>query len=414
MEQCLTSRQQEIFDLAAGLAEKFSERAGERDIDGAFPFDNYDDMRAAGYLNLTVPAELGGSGASLLDVIIAQERLAAGCGSTALAVNMHISPVGQWGAIWRDTKDERLEEILRDVAAGKIIWASLTSEQGVANMLMDSKTTAERVEGGYRINGHKIFCTNSDIATNFSFSARYEDPDTGPRVMLFRGGKELDGFEFVRTWDTLGMRATQSNDLRITDAFVPDSALVHSLPVNHYDARILKTVFAWAMPTFGAVYLGIANGAVSLAKEAVRKRGRERDPLVQASFAQIEILLESARSVLWRHADDVSSGRLFELPSVQEAQAKAALAKVIPCNNAVEILKHVVDITGGMSFMRRFPLERMLRDVQAGPIMPYNNHQAARLVGAASLGVELFPTIHADESGLTSRPKELEQTAVAT
>jgi alkylation response protein AidB-like acyl-CoA dehydrogenase len=404
MKRPLTPRQRELVELAGRLADTFAERAAEHDRENTFPVENYEDLRASGYLKLTVPEELGGGGATLPELVLAQERLAMGDGSTALAVNMHVSPIGQWASIWRDTRDEQLEELLRDVAAGKVIWASLTAEPGVANNLMDANTVAEKVEGGYRVNGRKIFCTNSVVATHFSFSARYDDPETGPRLMLFRAAKEADGFEFLQTWDTLGMRATQSNDLSIEDGFVPDEALVHSLPVNHFDARILKTVFAWAMPTFGCVYLGIAAGAMEIAKGLVRKRSREGDPLVQASFAQMEMLLETARAVLWRHCEEVVSGALFEL-GVQEGLARAGLAKVIPANNAVEIMRHVVDVTGGAAYMRRLPLERMWRDVQGGPIMPYNNHQALELLGATSLGVQLAPEIPLEESGAQSRPR---------
>jgi alkylation response protein AidB-like acyl-CoA dehydrogenase len=390
MRRPLTPRQRELVELAGRLADTFAERAAEHDRENTFPVENYEDLREAGYLKLTVPEELGGGGARLPELVLAQERLAMGDGSTALAVNMHVSPIGQWASVWRETRDDALEELLRGVAAGEVIWASLTAEPGVANNLMDANTIAEKVDGGYRVNGRKIFCTNSTVATHFSFSARYEDPETGPRLMLFRAAKEADGFEFVQTWDTLGMRATQSNDLAIEDGFVRDDALVHSLPVNHFDARVLKTVFAWAMPTFGCVYLGIAAGAMEVAKEMVRKRGREDDALVQSSFAQMEVLLETARAVLWRHCEEVVSGALFEL-GVQEGLARAGLAKVVPANSAVEIMRHVVDVTGGAAYMRKLPLERMWRDVQAGPIMPYNNHQALELFGATSLGVELAP-----------------------
>ena len=390
MRRPLTPRQRELVELAGRLADTFAERAAEHDRDNTFPVENYDDLREAGYLKLTVPEELGGGGATLPELVLAQERLAMGDGSTALAVNMHVSPIGQWASVWRETRDDRLEGLLRGVADGEVIWASLTAEPGVANNLMDANTVAEKVDGGYRVNGRKIFCTNSTVATHFSFSARYEDPETGPRLMLFRAAKDTQGFEFVQTWDTLGMRATQSNDLAIEDGFVPDEALVHSLPVNHFDARILKTVFAWAMPTFGCVYLGIAAGAMEVAKEMVLKRGRGDDAFVQASFAQMEVLLETARAVLWRHCEEVVSGTLFEL-GVQEGLARAGLAKVVPANNAVEIMRHVVDVTGGAAYMRKLPLERMWRDVQAGPIMPYNNHQALELFGTTSLGVQLAP-----------------------
>ncbi len=320
-----------------------------------------------------------------------------GDASTALAVNMHVSPIGQWSSIWRDTGDERLEQLLRGVASGDIVWASLTAEAGVANTFTDSVTSATKVDGGYRIEGRKIFCTNSVVATNFSFSARFEDPQFGHRLGLFQATKESPGFSFVSTWDTMGMRGTQSNDLVIDNGFVPDSALVHSLPVGHLDPTILKSVFCWAMPTFGAVYLGIAAGAMEWARQAVLRQARQDDELVQSSFAQMEVLLETARAVLWRHCREVEEGA-FLLLDVQEGFARAGLAKVVPTNNAVEIMRHVTDVIGGAAFARRLPVERMWRDVQAGPIMPYNNHQAMRLFGATALGVELAPVTPPDQS----------------
>ncbi|HWQ00705.1 MAG TPA: acyl-CoA dehydrogenase family protein [Gaiellaceae bacterium] len=402
MNRPLTPRQREILELSGRLADLFAERATEHDRENTFPLANYDDLRESGYLVLTVPEELGGRGATLGELVLAQERLAMGCGSTALAVNMHVSPIGQWSSIWRDTGDPRLEELLRGVAEGKVVWASLTAEAGVQNNFMDASTTATKVDGGFRVTGRKIFCTNSVVATHFSFTARYDD-ENGPRVGLFRGSKEWDGFTFVETWDTLGMRGTQSNDLVIEDAFVPEESLVHSLPVGHLDPTVLKAVFCWGMPTFGAVYLGIAAGAMEWVRRSVLERGREQDPLVQVSFAQMEVLLETARAVLYRHCQEVETGAFLSL-GVQEGFARAGLAKVVATNNAVEIMRHVVDVAGGAAFMRRFPLERMWRDVQAGPIMPYNNHQALQLFGATALGVELAPEVTLEQAVPASTP----------
>jgi alkylation response protein AidB-like acyl-CoA dehydrogenase len=118
LKRILTPRQREIVELAGGLADVFAERAQRWDRENAFPFSNYDDLRESGYLRGTVPQDLGGGGWSLGELVLAQERLAMGDGATALAVNMHVSPIGQWASIWRDTGDERLEEMLRGVAAG--------------------------------------------------------------------------------------------------------------------------------------------------------------------------------------------------------------------------------------------------------------------------------------------------------
>lgn len=398
MRHRLNARQQDLVELAGRLADTFATRAAEHDRESTFPFENYADMRAAGYLGLTIPEELGGRGADLGEMLLAQERLAMGCGSTALAVTMHVSPLGQVGALWRLNRDERLGQFLREAATGEVVYASMTAERG-HSILMTSNTVATPVEGGYRVTGDKIFGTESAICTHFSSMARVDDADGGSRVIIFRLARPVDGMEVKDTWDTMGMRGTLSNDWSMRDVFVPEDAVFHSYPVDHFDSVLLRMTWSWAMPAFGAVYLGIAGGAMAYARDQVRARGRENDPAVQTAFAEMEILLETARAVLWRHTDEVISGDLFEQFSVQEGMARTMLTKHVPCNNAIRIVDLALEVVGGAGFFRRSPLERMYRDVRAGVIMPYNNPEARSLFGRNALGIEIAPEVPAEESG---------------
>jgi alkylation response protein AidB-like acyl-CoA dehydrogenase len=391
MKQCLTERQQEFVELAAKLADSFAERAQEHDRDNTFPFENYEDMRATGFLRLTLPEELGGLGATQAEAIPAIERLAQGDAATALAVNMHISPLGQWSAVWRRTKDPRLEDFLRAAARDELIWAAVTSEIGSPNLMTDARTTATAVEGGFLVNGRKNFGTNTSVATHCSTTARYEDPDRGPRLLLLRADLSDPAVTIHQNWDMMGMRATQSNDVEFTDLFVPSENVVHSLPVGHLDARVLETVFAWAMPAFGAVYNGIAAGALEWAKRQVIRRGIAAQPLTMDTIARAEILVEQSRAVLYRHAEEVGSGLLQAQLGVQEGLARCAFVKYVCTNNAVEALNTLVEVVGGASYVRKLPFERMWRDAQAGPFMPFANHAARELIGATSVGVELAP-----------------------
>lgn len=404
MQQLLTEREREIVGLADRLAREFGERAAEHDRDGSFPFENYERMRAEGYLGLTVPEELGGMGASLRELLLAQERLASGCGSTALASTMHVSPLGQLASLWRSSRDPGLEGFLRESATGEVIYASMTAERG-HSILLTSNTVAEKVNGGYRVSGEKIFGTESSICTNFTCMARLDDAEGGPRVIFFRMRRDDPGMTVRQTWDTMGMRATQSNDFTLKDVFVPAEDVFHSYPVGHFDARMVQTVWGWAMPCFGAVYLGIAGGAMQFARETILKRGRESSPQIQRLFAEMEVLLESARAVLYRHAAQMENGRLVaELP-VQDAMAHCVLAKHVAGNNAIAIVDRALEAAGGMAYYRRAPLERMYRDVRAGPIMPFNNLEAMDLFGRNSLGIEIAPSIPLAESGHDSCAK---------
>jgi alkylation response protein AidB-like acyl-CoA dehydrogenase len=260
-------------------------------------------------------------------------------------------------------------------------------------ILMTSSTVAERVEGGYRVTGKKIFGTESAVCTEFSTRARYDDPERGPQVLFFRLPRDVEGMRMKQTWDTMGMRATLSDDFELENVFLPDEAVFHSYPVGHFDATMLKTVWGWAMPTFGAVYLGIGAGALEFAREQVQARGRQDDPQVQNLFAEMEVLLETARAVLYRHAQEMDSGALYAEVPVQDGMARAVLAKYVTTNNAVAIVDRALHVVGGAGYYRRFPLERMYRDVRAGPIMPYSNLEAHDLFGRTSLGIEIAPAV---------------------
>ncbi|RZQ65335.1 acyl-CoA dehydrogenase family protein [Amycolatopsis suaedae] len=402
--KCLTERQREFVDRAALLADRFAERAEQHDRDNTFPHENYDDLREAGFLKLSVPAELGGGGAELPDLLPVLERLAMGDGATALAFTMHLSPLGQWGNVWRQTRNPRLESLLRRATDGTLVWASITSEIGMRNDLTDALTKATKVPGGFTLTGRKSFATNSAVATHCSTTARHEDAEGGPRLLLCQIALDQPGVTLHQTWDTLGMRGTQSNDIELAEVFVPDDAVVHSLPVKHLDARVLETVWAWAMPAFSATYTGIAAGALEWAVGQLTKRGKPIDPVVQDVIGECTILVESARALMQRHAEEVTSRRLFEL-GVQEGIARSAVVKYVASNNAVKVMQRLVDVIGGMSYTRRLPFERMWRDAQAGTFMPMGNLAARKLIGASTLGLETLPVIGFDETGHGSRAK---------
>src|ERR1700686_4400346 len=94
MNQLNTEREQHFIDLAAGLADDFKDRAAHHDEEASFPYENSARLRESGYTNLIIPEKFGGLGASMLERLKAQERLAMGDGATALAINMHFNILG--------------------------------------------------------------------------------------------------------------------------------------------------------------------------------------------------------------------------------------------------------------------------------------------------------------------------------
>ncbi|MBL8268337.1 MAG: acyl-CoA/acyl-ACP dehydrogenase [Steroidobacter sp.] len=380
------------MELAARLADDFALRAAEHDRDGTFPFENYDLMRDCGYLRLTVPEEFGGMGASLYELMLAQERLAMGDAATALAVNMHLTPIGQWAGIWRITRNPAIEDVLRRAGENTLVWAGFTSEPGVENVIMGAKTRATRAPGGYIVDGYKVFCTNIEVATDFTVSVQHDDPVHGPELLLLKVSRDSPGLRPVRNWDVAGMRSTQSGDLEIKSLFVPEHNVVHRQPIGQYNETIARTILCWGVSSFGAVYSGIGAGAIEWARQQVARRNRQTDPAVRQLFAEMEVLLETGRAVAYRHAQEVREEQIFEQLTIQEVMARSALAKMVPVNNTIAIMQKIIDAVGSAAFQRKQPFERMLRDAHAGPFMPFSNLAAYRLFAANVFGEELAPT----------------------
>jgi alkylation response protein AidB-like acyl-CoA dehydrogenase len=105
MGKTATERQQHFLQLAAVHAEDFKARVTQHDRENTFPFENVQAMKDSGYTNMTVPEELGGGGVNVLDLTLAQERLAYGDGPTAVAINMHLLTVGIFADFWRLGED---------------------------------------------------------------------------------------------------------------------------------------------------------------------------------------------------------------------------------------------------------------------------------------------------------------------
>jgi alkylation response protein AidB-like acyl-CoA dehydrogenase len=127
METKATERQQHFIKLAAAHAEDFKTRVAQHDRENTFPFENVAAMKASGYTNMTIPAELGGGGANVLGFTLAQERLARGDGPMAVAINMHLWAVAWLADLWR-SGTESARSVLESIAHDRLILAGGVSD----------------------------------------------------------------------------------------------------------------------------------------------------------------------------------------------------------------------------------------------------------------------------------------------
>jgi alkylation response protein AidB-like acyl-CoA dehydrogenase len=397
MNQLHTEREQRFIDLAAGLADDFAARAAQHDEEASFPHENYARLKESGYTRLTIPQPLGGLGASLLERIKAQERLAQGCGATALAINMHFNTVGLLIDLHRKFKAPNVEEMLRRIAAERLICGGSGSEPDNAVINLRPRTTARRVDAGWIVNGRKIFSTQSIAMDLFFGEAAWEDAPHGPTIItFFIPPRETPGLNFKDDWNVMGMRATASRSSELKDAFVPDAAVVLQRPVSR-SGRVTK-VFAKAPFTIGAPYIGIAVAARDFVVEFMRDRRRfplkhpmSHLPAVYNKVGEMDLLIEGARAAMWKAAAEV------DRDDPRSWSRKAVAARMIAVENSVRVVDLALRAVGGSSYFKRLPLERYFRDVRAGLYHPFDSDETLEFLGKSAFGVPLMDGLEADE-----------------
>jgi alkylation response protein AidB-like acyl-CoA dehydrogenase len=396
MNQLNSEREQRFIDLAAGLADDFAQRAAQHDAEESFPHENYARLRESGYSIMTIPESLGGLGANMLERIKAQERLAQGCGATALAINMHFNVLGLLIDLWRKFKAPNVEEKLRQIASGRLICGGSGSEPDNAVINLRPRTTARRGDGGWIVNGRKIFGTQSIALDFFFFEALWEDAPHGPTIITcFVPPRETPGLVFKDDWHTMGMRATESRGSELKDAFVPDSGVVLQRPVSR-SGRVTK-VFAKAPFTIGAPYIGIAVAARDFAVNFMRDRPRfplkhpmSHLPAVYNKIGEMDMLIEGARAVMWKAAAEV------DRDDPRSWSRKAVAARMIAIENSVKVVDLALRAVGGSSYFRRLPLERYFRDVRAGLYHPFDSDETLEFLGKSAFGIPLMDGLASD------------------
>src|SRR5262247_1886716 len=326
--------------LADELIERCGRRAAAYDRDNRFFTEDFAELRAAGYLKMGVPEHLGGRGMSLAEICREQRRLAYRAPATALATNMHLYWTGV-AADMRRLGDKSLEWILSEAAAGEV-FAAGHGEAGNDLPLFLSTAKAERVDGGYKFWGHKTFGSLAPVWTRLGLHAMHADAPGGPKVIHAFLPRETKGYAIKETWDTLGMRATRSDDTLLDGAIVPDKYVARVVPAGTADLFVLA-IFAWAEPTFASIYLGLAERARDLAAAGVKKRtslaltrSMAYHPEVQRCFSEMQLAVEGSSAQVERVAEEWSTGK--------DHGAQWPMKLVAAKHNAVETAKKVADL----------------------------------------------------------------------
>ncbi|AXJ11121.1 acyl-CoA dehydrogenase family protein [Arthrobacter sp. PM3] len=376
--------------LPEPLLERIRGRAAGYDRDNAFFHEDLADLKAAGYLKIFVPEPDGGLGLGLAGAARLQRRLATAAPATALAVNMHLVWTGV-AHVLAARGDSSLDFILKEAAQGEI-FAFGNSEAGNDSVLFDSRTEAVPLPGGgYRFTGRKIFTSLSPAWTRLGIFGKDASARDGAGELVHGFiTRDTPGYEILPDWDTLGMRASQSNTTVLDGAVVPADRIFRKLPVGPNPDPLIFAIFACFETLLAAVYTGLGERALTLGVEAVKRRtslkngGRSyaQDPDIRWKVAEAAMAMDALYpqlSGLAADVDDLTDHGSQWFPRLVGLKVRAT-------ETARTVVDLAIRVSGGSSYFRGSELERLYRDVLAGLFHPSDDESAHNTVANAWLG----------------------------
>jgi alkylation response protein AidB-like acyl-CoA dehydrogenase len=400
----MTDKTGNILALCDEVAEKFIARARKYDADAHFPVENYADMRKAGLMGLMVPENHGGMGADFFQYTQAAGRLAQRDGSTAVTFNMHNIIIATLAEVDEKALVGRLGKLMADfrswvfaeALSGKVFAASLT-EPGAGFHPKSLTTTYERVDGGYMLNGKKSFVSLSEYADYYVVAAVAEETlgSGEPRVSWLVVANDDPGVRFERIWDTLGMRATVSNNLYLENVFVPKERMFMRTEGGVIE-KLAKEPHM-VVGGFTACYFGIIEAIFNFVVQY--QDGRKivgtdtpiiESELVQHKIGEMSINVEAARELVYSAARQVVADRGSKKTNAAIHRAKYYVGEIGP-----HLASQAIRLCGGSTISKHLPMERYYRDIRCCGLMPAKSDECLWYVGKEALG---FDTNKASET----------------
>ncbi len=393
----LTAEQARLCALARKLGiEKFAPRAAAIDRDARFPTENYKDLRDAGLLAICIPKEQGGLGADYTTYSLVAAELGRFCGATALTWNMHVCSTLWSGALADDlamsAADRAAHDVRRRLHYSRIvkdgaIYAQPFSEGGAAAAGAGAFATEARpVDGGWIVNGKKIFASLSGNANYYGvLCTEIQDPTKRQRrnTLYLVVPADAPGVSVAGEWDPLGMRGTVSRTLLFKDVFIAEQELL--LPRGTY----MDAASRWPhmFLTLSPTYMGLAQAAYDFTISYLRGElpgtppvKRRMYPTKQIAVAEMRVKLEQTKA-LWFQAI-----REARANPTKDQVLRAWAAQYSTMENANAIATLAIRTCGGQAMLKSLALERIYRDSRCGALMlPWTAELCIDRLGKATL-----------------------------
>ncbi len=366
MEYFLSEQQKIIKSLTRTIAEeKVLPVRAELDEKEEFPWEIMKILADTDMFRVFIPEEYEGLGGGCFELCLVIEELSRVCSGVAIsyaASALGVTPLLAYGT------EEQKRKYLPDVASGKRLAAFAVTESTAGSDIAAIKTTAEKVEGGYLLNGTKQFTTNGGEAELYTVIALTDKTRGARGASAILVEKDTPGFSFGRKEKKLGIRASATRELVFEDCLVPAENIIGKEGMGFI---VTLKLFDSSRPGIGAQAVGLAQGALEAAVAHARQRIQFGHPIislqaVQHMLADMAIQVEAARALVYAVARTVDSG-------ARNVSEESAMAKVFASDVAMKVTTDAVQIFGGVGYMRDYPIEKMFRDAKITQIYEGTN-----------------------------------------
>jgi alkylation response protein AidB-like acyl-CoA dehydrogenase len=377
MDLALSAEQEQIRTLVRDFAEReVKPRAEAIDRSGEFPRDLVDKAAELGLLGILVPDAYGGAGLDHIAFAIFVEEIAHFCASTAVILDVHTSvgtePIVLFG------NEEQKRRWLPDLAQGRTLAAFALTEPEAGSDAAHLSTTAVRRDGGYVLNGTKIFITNAGEAQVYLVMATTRPGSGAEGITAFVVSGDNPGLRVGPKFKKMGLNGSAIAEVNLEDCAVSEA---DRLGDEGQGFRIAMRALDSGRIGISAQAVGLAQGALDDAVAYASERKQFGKPIaelqtIQNKIADMAVKIRAARWMTWKAAALCDAGQPFT--------REASMAKLFATDAAMDITLDALQVFGGYGYLEDYPMARRVRDAKACQIYEGTN-QIQRIVIAREL-----------------------------
>jgi alkylation response protein AidB-like acyl-CoA dehydrogenase len=376
----LSDEQQLVRETARDFTDnEIVERARENDRNEHFDVELVDKIAEQGYLGAIVPREYGGAGLDYLTYGLVVEQVGRGCSAMRTVISVQTSLV--CSSILRWGTEEQKQQYLPKLCSGEWLGCYALTEPDTGSDAASQRTRARQSNGGWLINGAKMFISLGNHA-KLALVFAQTDPDKGHGgLACFLVDTEQDGFQPQAIHHKMGLRGSDTAAISLDDVWAPEDAILGEVGDGF---KVAMTALDSGRYSVAAGCVGICQGCVDASVRYSKEREQFGRPigsfqLVQSMISNMVLETDAARMLVWRAGWLKDSGK----PNTTET----SIAKLYATEAAVRCANTAIQVHGGSGYVDDYPVERYFRDVRVTTLYEGTSQIQQLIIGRAVTGI---------------------------